>query len=69
MPLTLARLGEERAVKKLGGPEDLKKRLLAMGFTVGSSVKVVSELAGNLIVAVKDSRIAISREMAHKILV
>jgi ferrous iron transport protein A len=69
MPLTLARLGEERAVKKLGGPEDLKKRLFAMGFTVGSTVKVVSELAGNLIVAVKDSRIAISREMANKILV
>jgi ferrous iron transport protein A len=69
MPLTLARPGEERAVKKLGGPEDLKKRLLAMGFTVGSEVRVVSELAGNLIVAVKDSRLAISREMANRILV
>ncbi|MDR3248402.1 MAG: ferrous iron transport protein A [Treponema sp.] len=69
MPLTLARRGEEWAVKKLGGPEDLKNRLLAMGFTVGSRVKVVSELAGNLIVAVKDSRLAISRELANKILV
>jgi ferrous iron transport protein A len=47
----------------------MKNRLLAMGFTVGSEVKVVAELAGNLIVAVKDSRLAISREMANRILV
>jgi ferrous iron transport protein A len=69
MPLTLARPGEGRTVRKLGGPEDLKNRLLAMGFIVGTEVKVVSQLAGNLIVLVKDSRLAISREMANKILV
>jgi ferrous iron transport protein A len=69
MPLTLARPGEGRTVRKLGGPEDLKNRLLALGFTVGSEVRVVSQLAGNLIVLVKDSRLAISREMANKILV
>ncbi|MDR2376900.1 MAG: ferrous iron transport protein A [Treponema sp.] len=69
MPLTLVKPGEGRTVRKLGGPEDLKNRLLAMGFTVGSEVKVVSQFAGNLIVLVKDSRFAISREMANTILV
>ncbi|MDR1445154.1 MAG: ferrous iron transport protein A [Treponema sp.] len=69
MPLTLAKPGEGRTVRKLGGPEDLKKRLLAMGFIVGTEIKVVSQFAGNLIVLVKDSRLAISREMANKILV
>ncbi|MDR1972442.1 MAG: ferrous iron transport protein A [Treponema sp.] len=69
MPLTFVRPGERRAVTRLGGPEEMKNRLLAMGFTVGSEVKVVAELAGNLIVAVKDSRLAISREMANRILV
>jgi ferrous iron transport protein A len=69
MPLSLAKTGENRVVKKLNGPEDLKNRLLAMGFTVGSEVKVVTELAGNLIVLVKESRLAISREMANRILV
>jgi ferrous iron transport protein A len=69
MPLSLAKTGESRVVKKLNGPEELKNRLLAMGFTVGSDVKVVTELAGNLIVLVKESRLAISREMANRILV
>jgi ferrous iron transport protein A len=69
MPLTLTGKGMCRAIKHIGGPDDLKKRLETMGFTVGSEVTVVSELAGNLIVRVKDSRIAISREMAHKIIV
>jgi ferrous iron transport protein A len=69
MPLSLAKTGEKRVVKKLSGPEDLKNRLFAMGFTVGSEVKIVTELAGNLIVLVKDSRLAISREMANRIFV
>jgi ferrous iron transport protein A len=69
MPLSLAKTGEKRVVKKLGGPEDLKNRLFTMGFTVGSEVKIVAELAGNLIVLVKDSRLAISREMANRIFV
>jgi ferrous iron transport protein A len=69
MPLSLAKSGEKRVVKKLNGTDDLKNRLLAMGFTVGSEIKVVSELAGNLIVLVKDARLAISREMANRILV
>jgi ferrous iron transport protein A len=69
MPLTLSRKGERSSIKHIGGPGDLKKRLETLGFTVGSEVTVVSELAGNLIVNVKDSRVAISREMANKILV
>jgi ferrous iron transport protein A len=64
MPLTLSRKGERSSIKHIGGPGELKKRLETLGFTVGSEVTVVSELAGNLIVNVKDSRVAISREMA-----
>jgi ferrous iron transport protein A len=69
MPLTLAGKGERGAIKKVGGPEEMKKRLETMGFTVGSEVTVVSELAGNLIVNIRDTRVAISREMANKILI
>jgi ferrous iron transport protein A len=69
MPLTLSGKGARNAIKHIGGPDELKKRLETLGFTVGSEVMVVSELAGNLIVNVKDSRVAISREMANKIIV
>jgi ferrous iron transport protein A len=69
MPLTLSGRGERSSIKHIGGPDELKKRLETMGFTVGSEVMVVSELAGNLIVNVKDSRVAISRELANKIIV
>jgi ferrous iron transport protein A len=69
MPLTLSGKGERGAIKKVGGPEEMKKRLETMGFTVGSEVTVVSELAGSLIVNVRDTRVAISREMANRILV
>lgn len=69
MPLTLTGKGSRSAIKHIGGPDDLKKHLETLGFTVGSEVTVVSELAGSLIVNVKDSRIAISREMANKIIV
>jgi ferrous iron transport protein A len=69
MPLTLSGKGARGAIKRIGGPDELKKRLETMGFTVGSEVTVVSELAGNLIVNVKDSRVAISREIANKIIV
>jgi ferrous iron transport protein A len=69
MPLVLARPGERNAIKRIGGQDDAKKRLETLGFVVGSPVTVVSELNGNLIVNVKDSRIAISREMANKIMV
>jgi ferrous iron transport protein A len=69
MPLTLSGKGARSAIKHIGGPNELKKRLETMGFTVGSEVTVVSELAGNLIVNVRDSRVAISRELANRIIV
>jgi ferrous iron transport protein A len=69
MPLTLTGKGARSAIKHIGGSGEMKKRLETLGFTVGSEVTVVSELAGNLIVNVKESRVAISREMANKIIV
>ncbi|GHV42345.1 iron transporter FeoA [Spirochaetia bacterium] len=69
MPLTLVRSRDEFAVKKVGGKDEVRKRLEKLGFVAGSLVSVVAELDGSLIVKVKDSRVAISREMAHKIMV
>ncbi|HHU22524.1 MAG TPA: ferrous iron transport protein A [Clostridiales bacterium] len=69
MPLTMTKVGEENLIKKVGGRAETKKFLESLGFVVGSHVTVISEIAGNLIVNVKDSRIAVSREMANKIIV
>ncbi|MDR1059580.1 MAG: ferrous iron transport protein A [Treponema sp.] len=69
MPLTLARPGEINSIKRVGGREDAKKRLETLGFVVGGAISVVSEINGNLIVNIKDSRVAISREMANKIVI
>ncbi|MBE6529890.1 MAG: ferrous iron transport protein A [Ruminococcaceae bacterium] len=69
MPLILAPEGEELIVKKIGGSPDVRQHLADIGFHVGSVVTVVTTLAGNLIVKIMDSRIAISREMAQKIMV
>jgi ferrous iron transport protein A len=69
MPLLLAKPGEKNAIKRIGGRDDTKKRLETLGFVVGCPVTVVSEINGNVIVNVKDSRIAISREMANKIMI
>lgn len=69
MPLALADIGEENMVKKVGGNPELKKHLEDLGFVAGSSVTIVSKLGGNVIVNVKESRIAISNEMAQKIMV
>jgi ferrous iron transport protein A len=69
MPLVLARPGEKNSIKRIGGRDDTKKRLETLGFVVGSDVTVVSEINGNMIVNVKDARIALSREMADKIIV
>ena len=69
MPLTLASSGEEAIVKKIGGKPEVKKHLENLGFVVGGNVKVISELGGNVIVNVKEARVAISKEMAQKIMV
>ena len=69
MPLTLANTGEENIIKKIGGNPDTRKCLENLGFVAGSAVTVVSEIGGNVIVNVKDSRVAVSKEMACKIMV
>ena len=69
MPLTLASVGEENIIRKVGGNPEVKKHLEDLGFVAGGPVTVISALGGNLIVNVKDSRVAISREMAGKIMV
>ncbi len=69
MPLTLANTGEEALIQKIGGNPDTRRFLENLGFVTGSVVTVVSEIAGNVIVSIKDSRIAVSKEMAQKIMV
>jgi ferrous iron transport protein A len=69
MPLTLSGKGARSAIKHIGGPNELKKRLETMGFTVGSEVTVVSMFGGNLIVNIKDVRVAISKEIANRIFI
>ena len=69
MPLTLASVGEENMIKKVGGSPETRKFLESLGFVAGGSVTVVSEIAGNVIVNVKESRVAVSKEMAAKIMV
>lgn len=69
MPITLANTGEENIIKKVGGNPDIRKFLENLGFVAGSAVTVVSEISGNVIVNVKNSRVAVSKEMAQKILV
>ena len=69
MPLALANVGEENTILRIGGNPETKKHLENLGFGAGGNVKVISEMGGNLIVNVKESRVAISREMAQKIMV
>ena len=69
MPLTLAEVGEENIIRKIGGKQEVKAHLENLGFIVGGAVTVVSAIGGNVIVNVKDSRVAVSKEMAQKIMV
>ncbi len=69
MPLRYATIGEENIIKKVGGKPEIKQHLENLGFVVGGAVTVVNEMGGNVIVNVKDSRVAISKEMAQKIMV
>lgn len=69
MPLALANVGEENTIKKIGGSPEVKKHLENLGFVVGGNVTIITTLAGNVIVNVKEARIAISEEMARKIMV
>ena len=69
LPLALANLGQEAVIRRVGGLPAMKKHLEHLGFVAGGTVSVISSLGGNLIVNVKDTKVAISKEMAQKIMI
>lgn len=69
MPLSFANVGEETIIKKIGGKPEIKKHLENLGFVIGGRVSIVTRMGENVIVNVKESRVAISAEMAQKIMV
>ncbi len=69
MPLTMAKSGETVTIRKITGKDEIRQHLAEMGFVVDSTVTVISEIAGNLILQVKDSRIALDRTMANRIMI
>jgi ferrous iron transport protein A len=69
MPLTMARTGETNIIRKITGKDEVRRHLAELGFVVGASVTVVSEIAGNMILSVKDSRVALDRGMATRIMI
>ena len=69
MPLSMVKEGEHTIIKKVGGKEETRRFLESLGFVNGGSVTVISEIAGNMIVSIRDSRVAIGKDMANKILV
>ena len=69
MPLTMAETGREIQIRRIDGKDETRRFLESLGFVLGGFVTVISEINGNLIVKVKDSRVAISKEMATKIMV
>lgn len=69
MPLTLAKRGEPVTIRKITGKDEIRQHLAELGFVMDAAVTVVSEMGGNLIVQVKDSRIALDRSMAGRIMV
>ena len=66
MPLSMARTGESNVIKKINGRDETRRFLENLGFVVGSAVTVVTEIGGNLIVNVKESRVAIGKDLANK---
>ena len=69
MPLSMMGIGEKSIIKKVGGKEETKRFLENLGFVIGGTVTVVSSISGSIIVNVKDTRVAIGKDMANKILV
>ena len=69
MPLTMAKSGESVTIRKISGKDEVRQHLAELGFVVDSDVTVVSEIGGNLIVQVKDSRIALDKTMANRIMI
>ena len=69
MPLTMAKTGETVIIRKITGRDEVRQHLAELGFVVDSDVTVVNEVAGNLILQVKDSRIALDRAMASRVMI
>lgn len=69
MPLTMARAGVTSSIKRITGKDETRRHLENLGFVVGESVTVISEIAGNLILNVKGARIALDRSMANRIMI
>ena len=69
MPLTMAKTGETVTIRKISGKDEVRQHLAELGFVVDSDVTVVSEIAGDLILQVKDSRIALDKTMANRIMI
>lgn len=69
IPLTMAKTGETVTIRKITGKDDVRQHLAELGFVVDSDVTVVNEIAGSLILQVKDSRIALDRTMANRIMI
>ncbi len=69
MPLTMARTGETVTIRRITGKDEVRQHLAELGFVVDSTITVVSEMAGNLILQVKDSRVALDKTMANRIMI
>ena len=69
MPLAMANVGDVNIIRKITGRDEVRQRLAELGFVVNSDVTVVSQLAGNLILQVKDSRVALDKTMANRIMI
>lgn len=69
MPLTMASIGEVNEIKRIGGNEETRRFLANLGFVVGAEITVVSAIGGNVIVNVKDSRVAVNSDMARHIMI
>lgn len=69
MPLSMASIGDHFLIKKINGKEEVRRFLENLGFVAGAEISLISEISGNVIVQVKDSRVAISKEMAQKIII
>ena len=69
MPLSMVKEGEPNIIKRVSGKDETRKFLENLGFVKGSTVTVISQIGGNMIVNIKDSRVAIGKHMANKIMV
>ncbi len=69
MPLSFAKVGEENIIRKITGNDEVRRHLENLGFVAGANVSIVNSLAGNVIVKVKDSRVAINEDMARRIMI